>query len=92
MQHQQQHPQRTWHKSLTLARTALHTKVCSVDIGKEEEVKIVTNAGNVAEGSRVVVACVGAIVQGEALKKKAVGGGAARLNALPWPLPELGGC
>ena len=57
MQHQQQHTQRTWHKTLTLARTALHAKVCSVDIGKEEEVKIVTNAGNVVEGSRVVVAC-----------------------------------
>lgn len=90
MQHPQQHTQRTWHRTLALARTALHAKVCSVDIGKEEEVKIVTSAGNVAQGSRVVVACVGAIVQGEALKKKAVGGRAARSNALPWPLPELG--
>ena len=84
MQHQQQqHTQRSWRSTLPPARTALHAKVCSVDIGTEEEVKIVTNAGNVAQGSRVVVACVGAIVQGEALKKKAVGGRAARLNTLP---------
>ena len=51
-------------------------KVCSVNIGKSE-VKIVTNAANVEEGTRVVVACVGAIVQGDALKKKTVGGRAS---------------
>ena len=51
-------------------------QVCSVNIGKSE-VKIVTNAANVEEGTRVVVACVGAIVQGDALKKKTVGGRAS---------------
>lgn len=50
---------------------------CKIDVGAEEVVTIVTNAGNVAEGTRVVVAKVGAIVPsiGEApLKKRAVGG------------------
>lgn len=79
--------QRTSHNALTPACTVLHCKVCSVNIGKAE-VKIVTNAANVAEGSRVVVACVGAIVQGDALKKKTVGGRAARPNvAVPWQCP-----
>ena len=49
-------------------------KVCTVDLGDAKSVSIVTNAGNVSEGSRVVVATVGSLVDDVALKKKSVGG------------------
>eukprot|EP00197_Chlamydomonas_leiostraca_P013620 CAMPEP_0202860494 /NCGR_PEP_ID=MMETSP1391-20130828/2168_1 /ASSEMBLY_ACC=CAM_ASM_000867 /TAXON_ID=1034604 /ORGANISM="Chlamydomonas leiostraca, Strain SAG 11-49" /LENGTH=157 /DNA_ID=CAMNT_0049539659 /DNA_START=20 /DNA_END=493 /DNA_ORIENTATION=- len=49
-------------------------KKLSVDIGSGSPVTIVTNAPNVAEGSRVVVATVGAMVGDEAVKKSSVGG------------------
>ena len=48
-------------------------KACTIDIGGQE-VKIVTNAHNVSEGVRVVVATVGALVGEEKLKAKSVGG------------------
>lgn len=35
---------------------------CTVDVGRSEPISVVTNASNVREGSRVVVACVGAVV------------------------------
>ena len=57
-----------------------------MDIGKGE-VKIVTNASNVAEGSRVVVACVGAAVQGDALKMARVWVDRADPNPDPSPCP-----
>jgi tRNA-binding EMAP/Myf-like protein len=51
-------------------------KACTIDVGggDGQEVTIVTNAPNVGEGVRVVVATVGAIVGDEALKAKTVGG------------------
>eukprot|EP00405_Crypthecodinium_cohnii_P001964 CAMPEP_0194764180 /NCGR_PEP_ID=MMETSP0323_2-20130528/21496_1 /TAXON_ID=2866 ORGANISM="Crypthecodinium cohnii, Strain Seligo" /NCGR_SAMPLE_ID=MMETSP0323_2 /ASSEMBLY_ACC=CAM_ASM_000346 /LENGTH=174 /DNA_ID=CAMNT_0039690715 /DNA_START=65 /DNA_END=589 /DNA_ORIENTATION=+ len=49
-------------------------KVVEVDVGEEKALQIVTNAGNVKEGSRVVVAKVGAIVNDEPIKKGNVGG------------------
>uniref|UniRef100_A0A7S1RI67 RanBP2-type domain-containing protein n=1 Tax=Alexandrium catenella TaxID=2925 RepID=A0A7S1RI67_ALECA len=49
-------------------------KQVSVDVGESEPLKIVTNAPNIKEGSRVVVAKVGAILDGEPLKKASVGG------------------
>jgi len=51
-------------------------KACTIDIGEGEgnEVTIVTNATNVGEGSRVVVATVGALVGDEKLQKRQVGG------------------
>merc|ERR1711957_1092047 len=49
-------------------------KQLEVDVGDGEPLKIVTNASNVKEGSRVVIAKVGAIVEGEPLKKANVGG------------------
>ena len=48
-------------------------KACCIDVG-QSEVTIVTNAGNVAEGSRVVVAMVGAVVDEMPLQKRNVGG------------------
>ncbi|CAL1133909.1 unnamed protein product [Cladocopium goreaui] len=48
-------------------------KKLEVDVGGEV-LKIVTNASNVKDGSRVVVAKVGAIIDGEPLKKSVVGG------------------
>lgn len=49
-------------------------KKLSVDVGAAEPLTIVTNAPNVAEGSRVVVATVGAVVGEETIKKASVGG------------------
>ncbi|CAE8618093.1 unnamed protein product [Polarella glacialis] len=49
-------------------------KKLEVDVGDAELLKIVTNAPNVKEGARVVVAKVGALVEGEPLKKANVGG------------------
>mmetsp|Transcript_66444 Transcript_66444/g.131738 ORF Transcript_66444/g.131738 Transcript_66444/m.131738 type:complete len:183 (-) Transcript_66444:223-771(-) len=51
-------------------------KVCTVDIGEGDgkERTIVTNATNVVEGSRVVVATVGAVVGDEPVTKRSVGG------------------
>eukprot|EP00933_Yihiella_yeosuensis_P080786 TRINITY_DN9427_c1_g1_i1.p1 TRINITY_DN9427_c1_g1~~TRINITY_DN9427_c1_g1_i1.p1 ORF type:complete len:172 (+),score=67.97 TRINITY_DN9427_c1_g1_i1:128-643(+) len=49
-------------------------KKLKVDVGDAEPLQIVTNAGNVKEGSRVVIAKVGAIVDDEPLKKANVGG------------------
>eukprot|EP00434_Breviolum_minutum_P023972 symbB.v1.2.021157.t1/scaffold1815.1/size100239/2 len=49
-------------------------KKLEVDVGNGEILKIVTNASNVKDGSRVVVAKVGALVDGVALKKSVVGG------------------
>ena len=90
VQQQQQHTHRACARRITLSRQhapccackvcSNPNQVCSVNIGKSE-VKIVTNAANVEEGTRVVVACVGAIVQGDALKKKTVGGQAAASSA-----------
>lgn len=51
-------------------------KACTIDIGGAD-VSIVTNAANVAEGSRVVVATVGAVIQDIEVKKKSVGGRAS---------------
>ena len=45
-----------------------------VHIGAEKPLQIVTNAPNVAVGARVVVAPVGATLNGEAIKKASVGG------------------
>ena len=51
-------------------------KSCTIDVGagEDKEVTIVTNAPNVAEGARVVVATVGAVVGEEKLKQRSVGG------------------
>lgn len=49
-------------------------KKCSVDIGAEEAVIIVTNAPNVREGTRTVCALVGTIVCDVEVKKQSVGG------------------
>eukprot|EP00039_Didymoeca_costata_P029786 m.26384 g.26384 ORF g.26384 m.26384 type:complete len:175 (-) comp7790_c0_seq2:33-557(-) len=50
-------------------------KQLTVDIGKDESVTIVTNAPNVKQGVRVVVATVGAqLKDGETVKKATVGG------------------
>lgn len=49
-------------------------RVLTIDVGSGTELKIVTNAVNVTEGSRVVVACVGAVIDGEQVKKATVGG------------------
>eukprot|EP00798_Chlamydomonas_sp_ICE-L_P013271 gene13271-19113_t len=46
----------------------------SVDVGGGKELTVVTNVPNVAEGSRVVVATVGAMVGDEEVKKTSVGG------------------
>merc|ERR1740123_766654 len=49
--------------------------VLEVDVGEGQALKIVTNAANVKEGSRVVVAKVGAMINDdEVVKKAAVGG------------------
>ena len=45
-----------------------------VDVGGGTTVPIVTNAGNVAEGSRIVVAKVGATINETPVKKANVGG------------------
>merc|ERR1712216_177462 len=45
-----------------------------VDVGGEEPLQIVTNAPNVQEGSRVVVATVGSMVGDEVVKDAVVGG------------------
>ena len=47
---------------------------CLVTVGAEQSVSVVTNASNVIEGSRVVVATVGSMVNGEIVKKACVGG------------------
>lgn len=53
-------------------------RLCTIDIGAEEPIKVVTNAPNVRKASRVVVATVGATVKidGESVvvKKTVVGG------------------
>jgi tRNA-binding EMAP/Myf-like protein len=49
-------------------------KRLSVDVGGATPITLATNAPNVVEGSRIVVATVGAIVEGEPLKKATVGG------------------
>jgi tRNA-binding EMAP/Myf-like protein len=49
-------------------------KKCVLDAGQKETVQIVTNAPNVAEGSRVVVALVGAVVNEVVVRKATVGG------------------
>lgn len=46
----------------------------SVDVGTGTPLTIVTNAPNVNEGSRVVVATVGSLVDDEPVKKTSVGG------------------
>eukprot|EP00756_Hemistasia_phaeocysticola_P054868 Hpha_TRINITY_DN30780_c0_g1::TRINITY_DN30780_c0_g1_i1::g.28366::m.28366 len=56
-----------------------------VDVGGAEPLAIVTNAPNVSEGSRVVVATVGAVIEdkGEEVKvKKAVVGGKPSMGML----------
>ena len=45
-----------------------------MDVGGGTTLSIVTNAPNVAEGSRVVVATVGALVEEEPVKRASVGG------------------
>jgi tRNA-binding EMAP/Myf-like protein len=50
-------------------------KLLSVDVGAGAPLAIVTNAPNVVEGSRVVVACVGAALpDGTVVTKRSVGG------------------
>ncbi|CAE7399977.1 pheT [Symbiodinium natans] len=49
-------------------------KKLEVDVGDSAPLRIVTNASNVKDGLRVVVAKVGAIVGGEPLAKATVGG------------------
>ncbi|CAE7458707.1 pheT, partial [Symbiodinium microadriaticum] len=49
-------------------------KKLEVDVGESAPLRIVTNASNVKDGSRVVVAKVGAIVKDEPLAKTTVGG------------------
>lgn len=54
-------------------------KACSVNIGGEEPITVVTSASNVREGSRIVIAPIGATIindEGEelTLKKASVGG------------------
>jgi tRNA-binding EMAP/Myf-like protein len=49
-------------------------KKLSVDIGAAEPLEVVTNATNVKEGVRVVVACVGAVVGGVTIKRTQVQG------------------
>mmetsp|Transcript_8848 Transcript_8848/g.11671 ORF Transcript_8848/g.11671 Transcript_8848/m.11671 type:complete len:151 (+) Transcript_8848:218-670(+) len=49
-------------------------KKLEVDVGEEEPLTIVTNAPNVREDSRVVVAKVGSVVNDEPVKKASVGG------------------
>jgi tRNA-binding EMAP/Myf-like protein len=45
-----------------------------VDVGLGEPVVVVSNAPKLAVGMRVVIATVGAIVGGEAVKKTSIGG------------------
>ncbi|CAM9850131.1 unnamed protein product [Heterosigma akashiwo] len=45
-----------------------------VDVGEEEPLTIVTNAPNVRDDSRVVVAKIGAVINDEPVKKTSVGG------------------
>lgn len=54
-------------------------KLCTIDVGGGEEkaVQICTNAPNVTEGTRVVVACVGAMLGDTKVTKKTVGGRAS---------------
>lgn len=55
-------------------------RLLKIDVGTSEPVSVVTNASNAVAGSRVVVACVGAVVRsptGDVTVKKAVVGGAA---------------
>ena len=50
-------------------------KLLSVDVGAGAPLAIVTNAPNVVDGSRVVVACVGATLpDGTVVTKRSVGG------------------
>lgn len=60
----------------------------TVNVGSGQNVTLVTNAGNVATGSRVVVALPGAVV-GDITVKKAVVGGVASEGMLCDP-PMLG--
>lgn len=46
----------------------------SINVGDAEPVQVVTNAQNVREGSRIVVALLGAMVGDEVVKKVTVGG------------------
>lgn len=45
-----------------------------MDVGLGEPVVVVSNAPKLAVGMRVVIATVGAIVDGEAVKKTSIGG------------------
>jgi len=51
---------------------------CKIDIGlgegDDDAITIVTNAGNVSEGSRVIVATVGAAIGEDKVQKRTVGG------------------
>ena len=49
-------------------------RACSIDIGGDKAVSIVTKATNIAEGSHVVVATVGCVIGEETLSKRTVGG------------------
>lgn len=50
-------------------------RTCTVDVGLEAPVTIVSNAPNAEEGVRTVVAMVGAVLKNEAVVKKATVGG-----------------
>ena len=59
---------------LSLEALSGKLKKRQVDIGQENPLTIVTNAPNVRENSRVIVATVGSIVNGEEVKAVSVGG------------------
>ena len=73
---------------LSVEDLANKLKQCSVDVGLGETVSVVTNASNVAEGNLVVVARVGARIDGEEVKKRSVGGRAS--EGMLCDAPSLG--
>lgn len=49
-------------------------KTLRVDVGEAEPLDVVTNAPNAKEGLRIVIACVGAVVDGVKIKRTQIGG------------------
>ena len=68
-------------------------KKLSVDVGAAEPLQVVTNATNVKEGVRVVVACVGAVVGGITIKRTQVQGIPSNGCCVTrWPLADWRWC
>lgn len=54
--------------------TGTKLKKIQVDVGASEPIDVVTNAPNVKEGIRIVVACAGATVDGVKIKRTQISG------------------